>query len=441
MKLSDLKTNVYLKLSIIFLLTVLLLIPSKMIQDLIHERQSKHNEAVYDVSSKWGNAQIIAGPVLSIPYDELTLKKTHERDEIITKTKWIHLLPDDLQVNSNLKADTRHRGIYDVVVYGSQTTVEGSFTDLDLEDLGIDADLIHMDQASLNMGISDLKGIQKQVGLKWNDSATTFNPGTEVSDVFRSGIHSRINLTDSAEQYRFKIELDLNGTENLHIVPIGKTTDVSMASNWANPSFGGNFLPDDREITQDGFKANWKVLNLNRNYPQKWTGKKYDVYGSTFGVDLIQTADNYQKNYRVAKYAILFLGFTFLAFFFVEVFQKVFIHPMQYLLVGLAIVLFYTLLLSISEHLSFNMAYLTAAGMTLLLITFYVIAILRSKAIGGMIASILTALYLFNFITIQQVDYALLIGSLGVFTILAIVMFFSRKIDWYSIRLGKDTSE
>ena len=177
---------------------------------------------------------------------------------------------------------------------------------------------------------------------------------------------------------------------------------------------------------------------MNRNFPQEWIGDKYDINSSSFGTDLLLPVDNYKKSYRVARYAILFLVLTFITFFFVEIMKKVFIHPIQYLLVGIAIIVFYTLLLSLSEHIKFNLAYIVASILTISLVSLYTIAILKSKQIGFLIFEILLIMYSFIFTIIQLEDYALLIGSLGMFTILGIVMYYSRKIDWYKIKLGAE---
>jgi inner membrane protein len=217
---------------------------------------------------------------------------------------------------------------------------------------------------------------------------------------------------------------------------MGKVTDINMNSNWSNPSFNGAFLPDTHKVDHNGFVANWNVLHLNRNFPQIWTSSHQTIEGSAFGVDLLLPVDNYQKSYRAIRYAILFIGFTFLVFFFIEVLNKIFIHPVQYILVGIALIVFYTLLLAISEHIRFNYAFVLSAVATLLLIGGYIRAILKSWKLTGLITGILSVLYSFIFVIIQLQDYALLIGSIGVFIILALTMYFSRKIDWYNLSLG-----
>ena len=231
--------------------------------------------------------------------------------------------------------------------------------------------------------------------------------------------------------------LDLKGSQLLYFTPVGKVTDINLHSKWNNPSFNGAFLPDSRDISGKGFTANWNVLQLNRNYPQVWSNNRHKINNSSFGLNLLLPVDNYQKSYRSIKYAVLFIGFTFLVFFFIEVLNKVFIHPIQYILVGISLVVFYTLLLSISEHLKYNIAFIISAISTLILISGYVKAILKSNKLSFLITGILTILYTFIFVIIQLQDYALLIGSIGIFLILGLVMYFSRKIDWYDLNLDK----
>ena len=334
------------------------------------------------------------------------------------------------------------RGIYKIVVYESALDVKGSFIDFDFKNLGIDEDDVHFDKAVLNFGISDLKGIESQVELNWNDDKVLFNSGVSTSDVISVGINSNVDVSNKdLALHEFSFKLNLKGSQYLYFVPMGKTTDIEIKSNWTTPSFTGEYLPDDRDTDKNGFEAKWNVLNLNRNYPQSWIEDNYDVSNTKFGTDLLLPVDDYKKSYRVARYSILFIVLTFMVFFFVEVMNKVFIHPIQYLLVGISLVVFYTLLLSFSEHMLFNWAYLLAAGLTLTLITGYTAAILKSIKLSLLVSGVLLILYTFIFTIMQLEDYALLIGSVGMFLILAIVMFFSRKIDWYNIKIGKDDTK
>jgi len=436
---NSLKTNIYFKLGTILFLTVILLIPTNMVRGLIDDRESTQEEAINEVSDKWANGQTLAGPFIVVPYDRY-VERFNKKDSVKTLVKikdYIQILPEQLKVNGTINPEKRYRGIYEVVVYDSKLKLSGTFADVDIKSLDIDPKHIHFDKASLNLGITDLKGIEKQISLDWNGETFNFNSGLSNKNIVSSGINTVLGDFKVDQQNRFELNIDLKGSQHLYFLPFGKTTDVNLASQWTTPSFNGEYLPDEREINEAGFTANWNVLHLNRNYPQLWKGSAFKVGGSSFGTDLLLPVDNYKKSDRVAKYAILFLGLTFLVFFFVEVLNKVFIHPVQYILVGLALVVFFTLLLSFSEHMAFNFAYIIAAVLTLCLVSLYSYAILKSKKLAGLIFGILLTLYLFIFIIIQLEDYALLIGSIGVFTILSIVMYYSRKIDWYELRLGE----
>ncbi len=234
----------------------------------------------------------------------------------------------------------------------------------------------------------------------------------------------------------FKYDLDLQGSNNLSFIPIGNTTDIKIKSSWNAPSFNGTFLPDERSVSDSGFEAQWHILQLNRNYPQMWEGNMYSetMHSSAFGVNLIESLDDYQKSMRSVKYAILIIASTFLVFFLVEMMNGKRIHPFQYILVGLALCLFYILLVAISEQLNFNAAYIISAAAIVVMISLYSISIFTSKKLSFLLFAILTVLYGFLFVTLQMSDYALLTGSIGLTIMLASTMYFTRNINWYTIR-------
>lgn len=279
-----------------------------------------------------------------------------------------------------------------------------------------------------------MRGIRQSIGLKWNENDLLFNPGIRSNDIFSSGVSVGVPINESyqSEKYGFSFSIDLNGSEQLNFIPLGRETKVSLASGWDSPSLDGAFLPTERQIKKDGFNAKWKILNLNRNYPQEWLGNGFDIYGSVFGVRLLLPVDSYHKTTRSVKYAVMFISLTFLVFFFVEVFNGKRIHPVQYLLVGLALCVFYTLLLSLSEHIGFGFAYLISSVATVVLITAYSRMILGRNISTLVMGAVLTSLYLFLYVLLQVQDYALLIGSVGLFVIMAIIMYLSTKINWYS---------
>ena len=438
---KSLKTNIYFKIATIFFIGLILLIPTSMIESLIFERENTQKIAIDEVSSKWANEQTISGPFISIPYFKY-IKEFSKKDstsKIIQLKEYIHILPSELKINGIINPEQRNRGIYEIVVYNSKINIVGKFNNLNLAEYDILKKNILYDKAHLSLGVDDLRGIEKQINLNWNDKIFSFNPGVISNDIVKSGINSAIRISPKdSSNYSFSFDLDLKGSQLLYFTPVGKITDVSISSTWKNPSFNGSYLPDTRTISEKGFNANWNVLHLNRNYPQSWIGSKYSIENSSFGIDLILPVDNYQKTYRSIRYAILFIGFTFLVFFFIEVLNKKFIHPIQYILVGIALIVFYTLLLSISEHLQFNIAFIVSAIATLLLIAGYIKAILKSNQLTYLIISILFILYTFIFIIIQLQDFALLIGSIGIFIILGLVMYFSRKIDWYNLNLKEN---
>lgn len=436
---KTLKNNIYFKVGAIVLITLLLLIPTSMIKSLISEREATQNEAIREVSSKWAEEQTISGPFISIPYfryvKEFSTKDSTEK--IVQLKEYLHILPSQLNISGNINPEKRNRGIYEIVVYNSKLNIAGTFNKFDISSIDIQPKNILFDKAEFIIGINDLRGIEEQVNLSWNNEKISFNPGVTSNDIVNSGINAIININpNDSSTYNFKLSLDLKGSQLLYFTPVGKITDINLASDWPNPSFNGAFLPDKREVTENGFKANWNVLHLNRNFPQIWTGNRHSISNSSFGINLILPVDNYQKSYRSIRYAILFIGFTFLVFFFIEVLNKVFIHPIQYILVGVALIVFYTLLLSISEHIKYNLAFIISALSTLILIAGYVRAILKSRKLTMLISGILTVLYTFIFVIIQLQDYALLIGSIGIFIILGLVMYFSRKIDWYNLNLN-----
>lgn len=413
---------------LIFFLLLVLLIPTSMVDSLISERQSRQAEAVAEVSSKWGQSQTLAGPVLIVPYQ--VIQRAADGKEIARETKYAYFLPDELNVQSTVNPEKRHRGIFDVVLYSSQITMEGSFAQPVLASLVPPGAEVQWNKAALEFGIPDLRGLKDQVTLQWNEQQRVFEPGIPIPGVAGSGIHVALALDPvGTAAHRFRINVALKGSGSLFFTPLGKVTTVKMNSPWADPSFTGAFLPDEKNISASGFDASWKVLNLNRNYPQQWNSDQtVSIEESTFGVDFILPVDNYQKSTRSVKYAILFIGLTFLTVFFVEMRQERPVHPFQYALIGLALVIFYTLLVAISEQVPFNAAYLISALMTIGLTGLYAKALFESGRMALLVSGALTVLYGFLFVVLQQQDYALLIGSLGLFVILGVVMYFSRRI-------------
>jgi len=425
---SSLKNNAFVKVLVIGGIILLLLIPALILGGMISDRQNNQSQTVDEITDSWAARQFLLGPFLSIPYYEISL------DGKSKTLHHLHVMPNNLTINGNLKTQTLHRGIYDAVVYDSEIQINGDFTITDLQ--GISPESLLLERAVLTVGISDLRGIQEQVDVQLGDTSYRFEAGVVNDDVASSGIHTVVTLPDSlSKQLPFAMKLSLKGADCLEIAPIGIETKVILNSDWTDPSFMGNFLPVERTVSDSGSYALWKVLNLNRNLPYSWKDgeQKENAECSNFGVQLLLPVDGYQKTERCLKYSFLFTLITFITFFFVEILKKRLVHPIQYLLVGVSLIVFYTLLLSLSEYIAFNLAYLIAAVATILLIGCYSKAILKSSPLALLVGGILTILYGFMFTIIQLQDYALLVGSISVFVVLCIVMFLSRKVDWYNI--------
>jgi inner membrane protein len=414
---------------LIAILALVLLIPTNMVESIIYDRESRRATAISEISEKWGAPQTIIGPVLSVPYWS---ESKDENGNTKKEQNFVHFLPDSLQIKGQVTPEKRTRGIYEVVVYQSDVNISGQFSAMKSRASELLSGQLQWENAVLTIGISDLRGIDEQIELQWNNDKKLFNPGVLTTDFASSGVHAAVSLKENAAQtVHFSTRIQMKGSDKLMFTPVGKVTKVQMQSPWANPSFGGAFLPDTRNITSNGFTADWKVLHLNRNFPQTWMSQTVDIAATSFGVNLLLPVDSYQKATRATKYAILFIALTFIAFFFNEMRGSGRVHPFQYVLIGLAMVIFYTLLISISEYLGFNTAYWIAAAMTVGLVTLYARSLFSSAAMSNLIGGTLILLYVFLFTLIQLQDYALLIGSIGLFAILAGLMYLSRKIDWY----------
>jgi inner membrane protein len=398
-----------------------------MIQELIRERETNRNTVVQEVSDKWGRQQTVSGPVIAIPYKVTTTIG----EELVEEMKTILVLPDKLEVNGELNPEIRHRGIYKVIVYNSQIAIKGNFHLPDLNAIGIQPGQVQWDQAGILFGISDLRGIQKEISVTLNGIIGNVTPGLQFQGFTKSGFTSNVKLDPAVSDYVLDLLLDLSGSESLYFTPVGKTTNVNLNSTWPSPSFSGNFLPDKSTVDDQGFKASWNILDLNRNFPQVWINNVYSVEESTFGVNLLFPVDEYQKSMRSAKYAFIFIALTFLIYLFVEIINKKRIHPVQYLLVSFALLLFYTLLLSLSEQIGFNLAYVISSAAIIGLITAYSYSIFKTGKPTLVTTLSLIVLYAFLFIILQQEDYALLFGSIGLFLILGFVMYLSKRINWY----------
>jgi inner membrane protein len=428
--------RIILKGMLIGILTLVMLIPAAYITNLVEERAERQQEVIKEVSSKWAEAQTIVGPVLMVPYREYV---TQQDGKILSYKRKAYFLPEQLSINGKLLPETRHRSLYDVTLYRSDITLSGSFTAPAIEALQIAPENVLWQEARLLIGLNDARGLEDEVTLQWNDTSLTFDPGVPENETLKTGMQTAVTIA-AGMPATFTLNLKLKGSEYLYFTPTGKSTQVTLQSPWKNPAFDGKYLPGNAaDISDNGFTAQWKILQASRPYPQYWANQGQELSASAFGVRLLQPTDGYVKTERSVKYALLFISLTFAVFFFIEILQKRQIHPLQYLLVGFALTIFYSLLLSFSEYIGFNAAYAIASSATITLIGLYVWSMFKKGkiAIGFTIA--LISLYAYIFFLIQLQDYALLFGSIGLFTILALAMYSSRKIDWY--RTGNKTGD
>lgn len=419
------------KLITIAFIILILMIPKMMIMDVIFERKLTSQSAKNEVMNSWSNEQTIRGPILTVPY----LERIYDNDNNHVKTiiHQYHFLPQQLTIDGELFPKELTRNIYQSVVYESSILVEGDFVLPDLNKLDIPQEDFQWDKASLSLAISDLRGISKTVTLKWGEQAIPFMPGMDKKIIGTNGIS--LQLPDTAiteKKMPFSFTLNLKGSSSLSFAPLGEETKVKLRSNWNDPGFQGRFLPTNRSVTPEGFEADWTVLNYNRDFPQYWSDSSFNTKDSDFGVTLVNMADHYQKNERSAKYAILIILLVFTSFFLNEVITKQRVHPFQYILVGFSILIFYLLLLAFSEHIGFNMAYLVAALSVTTMVLFYSRSFLSSWNNSFILSLILIIAFTFIFVLLQLESFALLVGSIGLFVLLGLIMYFTRKINWYS---------
>lgn len=431
------------KIILIGILIFILLIPTIMVGALVEERENRREEVIEDITEKWGEEQKVGGPILTIPYKETI---THGEEKEVYR-RYFHMLPDTLEISGTIHPEIRYRSIYETLVYNSNHSFEGKFPEINLEEKELELFSentvdISWGDPFIVIGISDVVGINDKIDVAWNGELYNTSPGTRGVSVFNSGVSTEVQLLTEAEN-KFNFEIDLKGSHGLKFYPLGKTSNIDLNSDWKDPSFQGRFLPIERTINENGFSAYWEVFDLNKGYPQQWqegasSRIRYAVEDSALGVNLLLPVDSYRNTERAIKYAVMFILLTFLVYFFIEILKKINIHPVQYLLVGISLVLFYLLLLALSEHIAFHYSYLIASISTILLISLYTAGILKEKITGILAGGILVVLYSFLYILLELQDYSLLLGSIGIFIIMAVIMYLSRNVDWYALNDKKD---
>ena len=431
------------RIAAVILITIGLLIPLAMVKSLIIERTGFRNQARGDIARSWTQEQLVAGPILAIKR-----RKAVYKDGRSKPTQYLFVLPETMAVHASVKTETRKRGLYEVPVYQSRLTITGEF-DLNkaLANDPVLRDDLLLDSAILALSFTDNRGLVQHPTIQWvgkeKESVSGFyfeTPG--------EGVHTAVSITETTAQgpLPFHIELDLRGMESLQFEPLARDTRVTMDSDWPHPSFVGDFLPVEHEIESSGFKGEWRVSGLSTNRPHYWQGLLSEPIlfkPNCFGVSLYNPVDIYQQSIRSVKYGSLIVMLTFAAFFVIEIGRRLVLHPIQYLLVGLALVLFFVLLLALSEHMTFLLAYFIAATGCVALISIYTAAALRSMSNTFGLTAALSGLYAMLYAILQSEDNALLMGSLLLFAALTAIMLVTRRVDWFGLekRVPTTTNE
>lgn len=442
------KGKLLVKGGLIAIIALLLMIPKVFVEDLIREREERQKEAIVEVSSKWAGPQTISSPVLVLPFYQPAADSQSKPVK-----QFAYFLPDDLKIKATMDPTEKHRGIYKVMLYTSDVNISGNFQNVNYTILNILPGQILWNEAFVRMNISDPRGLNEELALDWKGQKLML--ANQAGEAGEDIMVSPVPMTgpEDLQNISFSSQTKINGSEQLLFAPLGKVTTVELESKWPHPSFTGNMLPQSSVVKDSGFTASWKSLSHKRSFPQQWRNETEvlkeihrtspgiattdrvagisNVQAASFGASLFIPVNGYQKSMRSIKYALLCILLSFAAFFLIEVSQKnVSVHPFQYGLIGIALILFYTLLLSFSEYIGFNLAYLVASVFTIGLIGWFVKGLLQNGKKAMLLSTILVLLYTYIFTILQLQDYSLLLGSLGLFFALAVIMHFSKKFSW-----------
>ncbi len=435
-----------LKLLLVAILVGLLLVPLGMVERTLRERLARHDSAVASITEAWGKSQRLFGPVLVVPYsfkqetDEWTNitaadgRRTRER-VVRTVMGEAFFLPEELEVQGALEPSERARGIYRTNVYAAKLRIAGRFAPPSFDPVAMAAADVQWSRARVAVALSDLRGTRETLTLKWGAVDVPLQTGARLEG-FGSGLHAPVSMSSGAAPVDFSLELTLNGSGSLTVVPCGRQTKVQLSSPWPDPGFVGAFLPVRREVGADGFDATWQVSHYGRDFPQMWATQGAvppptvaTIEGSAFGVSVMRTVTAYRTVERAIKYGVLFLALLFAAFFLFETVCAIRLNALNYLLVGAALCLFYLGLLSLSEFIGFVSAYIAAAASSVALIGLYSWSVLRSAWRATLVGVMLGGVYGYLYFVLRMEDLALLAGTTGLFALLAAVMYATRRLD------------
>ncbi|KVQ28673.1 cell envelope integrity protein CreD [Burkholderia cepacia] len=437
------------KFVITVLLALLTLIPLQMVQSIVHERSAYRMDALQSIWSSYAGPQTVSGPVLVVPYTEVTRVRDETpaggatKTSLRSETKRLLVFPKTLNVDGTLTTSVRYRGIHKALVYELTSRLTGTLALPDLKKLP-QADghvSFKVDSAYVAIGIGDIRGLTAQPDVRIGGARFDVEQGTRL-DSLRQGVHANVDLAALAEAgagagagavVPFSIDLPLRGAESVAFAPVGDQNDFSLKSTWPHPSFDGAFLPNNRTVDARGFTGNWRVTSFNTKAREQIATGNGEGAIETASVSMIEPVNVYLQAERATKYGALFVMLTFASFFMYELVKRLRIHPIQYALVGLSLALFFLLLLSLSEHIAFAYAYLAASGACIGLLGFYLSFVLHSVKRGAVFSALLAVLYAALYGLLLSEDNALMLGSLLLFAILAGIMTLTRRVDWYSL--------
>ncbi|PWQ97706.1 cell envelope integrity protein CreD [Leucothrix pacifica] len=438
-KLKGISQSLITRFVLVAILSLLMNIPLNMVESVVRERGQLYNSVLNSIASTWGKQQRLSGPTLLIPYTEkfvtentLTDKDGNERkvNKTSYKQRTAIVLPESLDINSDLKGHERTRGIYKSLVYSADLSLKGHFKRPDIESLSNYIDEIHWEKAWVALGVSDTRAINKVSALRWSDQRLDFEPGTRVTSLIQQGFHAPLSIDKTQSRFEYSLDLNINGSSGFYFEPFAKTTDVKITSDWPHPSFQGSVLPTERSITDNGFEAHWSIPHLARNFPQMWIveTQQFNVHEFSAGVNLFEPISLYSQITRTIKYGILFIALTYITFVIFELGIQKRLHIVQYGVIGLALTMFYLSLLSLAEHIDFMRAYIAAAALISIMISLYAYSAVRSLSRAGLVFVLLSGLYFILYSLLKLEDYALLVGTGLLLLILAVVMYFTRHI-------------
>lgn len=448
--------QVTIKLIIIFGLILALLIPQAMIQEIVHDRKSRQDEVEHNIATQIGGNADIVGPVISLPYrfekETISYDENNKKKSIIEEIEsMLYFTADELKVTSTVAVENKQKGIYKLPFFQSENELQATFSIPDFANLKIEEEFIDWEEAVLLMGVSDSKGIEEIPTLTIGDKKLNFSPASNRHD----GLDNAIEVSISKENILqpMTIQLAVRGTKAVNFASTAKQNQLTMQSNWPHPNFEStvnyravneygssgeqvvreNTLPTEKEISETGFTANWKENEFSMNQKTVWlaTQQPPQLKSRLMGTEFVNMADHYQNTERSVKYMAMIIALVFMTFFIIELIKSTKVHPFQYIMVGSAIAVFFILLLAISEYTGFSIAYVIAAVATISLISLYSLSMFKSKSMAGNILLLLTALFIYLFTLLKAAQYSLLLGAVGLFVMIAIIMYVTRSIQWY----------